>query len=163
MVPVTNAIESVTLCQQCVDTKGFKGKGGVTGWAKSAGTRLEAVRTDMAALASATNQVSPRWFYLQLHARRATGGLSLRWRMADGRHMLWQDLASDVQRLPTRISDWYRAVAEEAALLNAMEQALRAELRMASRLAQAMGFSAIDPGTPRVGRRAKSVGGGRER
>ena len=71
MVPVTNAIESVTLCQQCVDTKGFKGKGGVTGWAKSAGTRLEAVRTDMAALASATNQVSPRWFYLQLHARRA--------------------------------------------------------------------------------------------
>jgi hypothetical protein len=138
-----NSIESVTLCQQRVDTKGFKGKGGVIAWARNAKSRLDAVRDDMATLASATNQVAPRHFYLQLHARGATGGLSLRWRFIDGRHVLWKNLALHLAGLPRRIADWYLAANEEAELLNAMEQTLRAELRMADRLAVRMGAGSL--------------------
>jgi hypothetical protein len=138
-----NSIESVTLCQQRVDTKGFKGKGGVHTWAKSAKGRLDAVRDDMAALASATNQIAPRYFYLQLHARSATGALSLRWRLATGQHALWEALARHLASLPLRVAEWYRAANEEAELLNAMEQALRAELRMADRLAVRIGIEPL--------------------
>ena len=138
-----NLIESVTLCQQHVDTKGFKGKGGITTWARNASDRLDAIREDMAALASATNQVAPRQFYLQLHARTATGSLSLRWRSVTGQHKLWEDLAADVADMPQRIAAWYRAANEEAELLNAMEQALRAELRMADRLAARWGIGQV--------------------
>ncbi|MES2353106.1 MAG: hypothetical protein V4568_01690 [Pseudomonadota bacterium] len=134
-----NSIESVTLCQQRVDTKGFKGKGGVETWVRNVVSRLNAVREDMAALASASNQVAPRYFHLQLHARSATGSLSLRWRFTTGKHALWKDLAPHLTGVPQRIADWYRAANEEAELLNAMEQALRAELRMAERLAIRMG------------------------
>ena len=132
-------IEAVTLCQRGVDTKGFKGKGGVAAWVRLAEGRLAVLRADMAALAGATNQVSPRWFYLQLHARTQTGALSLRWRMADGRHVRWDDVAGDVDQLPRRIALWYRAAQEAAALLNAMEQTVRAELRVATRLAPERG------------------------
>jgi len=140
VIPAIRPIESVTLCQQHVDTKGFKGKGGVRAWAKNASRRLDAVREDMAALSSATNQVAPRHFYLQLHARTATGGLSLRWRLASGHHVLWAQLPESLIEMPKRIADWYRAANAEAELLNAMEQALRAELRIASRLAAGMGI-----------------------
>jgi hypothetical protein len=138
-----NPINSVTLCQQRVDTKGFKGKGGVETWARNVLGRLHAVRDDMAALASATNQVSPRYFHLQLHARSATGGLSLRWRFSAGKHALWKDLAPYLAGMPQRIIDWYHAANEEAELLNAMEQALRTELRMADRLAKRMGVAQL--------------------
>jgi len=138
-----NSIESVTLCQQRVDKKGFKGKGGVETWARNVVSRLNAIREDMAALASATNQVAPRYFHLQLHARSATGGLSLRWRFTAGKHALWKDLAPHFTGVPQRITEWYRVANEEAELLNAMEQALRAELRMANRLATRMGVGQL--------------------
>lgn len=134
-----NVIESVTLCQQHVDTKDFKGKGRVIAWARDAGRRLDAVRQDMAALASATDQVAPRYFHLQLHSRTATGGLSLRWRLVTGPHALWEDLAPWIAELPRRISGWYDAANAEAELLNAMEQAVRAEVRTARRLAARLG------------------------
>jgi hypothetical protein len=100
---------------------------------------LDAVRHDMAALASATDQVAPRYFYLQLHSRTATGGLSLRWRLVTGPHALWDDLAPWIADLPRRIAGWYEAANAEAELLNAMEQTVRAEVRTARRLAARLG------------------------
>ncbi len=138
-----NIIKSVTLCQQRVDTKGFKGKGGVETWARNVVSRLNAIREDMAALASATYQVSPRYFHLQLHARNKTGSLSLRWRMNSGQHLLWKNLLPYLENMPQRIIQWYQTANEEAELLNAMEQALRSELRMAQRLAVRMGMKPV--------------------
>ena len=128
------------LCQQSVDTKGFKGKGGIRAWISRIRVRRQAVHLAMDMLHEATRQVTPRYFYLELHARSATGSISLRWRRTDGRHCLWQDVEPHLQGLPKTMQDWYRRANEEAEILNAMEQAVRAEQRAAWILAEKLGL-----------------------
>jgi hypothetical protein len=59
----------------------------------------------------------------------------LRWRMALGKHALWErDIEPLLHRFPVTLQDWYRAVNLEAQMLNAEERCLRYAYRTWSRL-----------------------------
>lgn len=113
-------------CQQCADTKAFKGKGGPS-------PVLADVVDDMLRLVEETKAVAGRVFFLELHRRKQTGQTSLRWRLVPGgwRHVQWEDkrLQQALSRLPLAWRDWYAQANAQARELNRVEREVRARLR----------------------------------
>ena len=113
-------------CQQGADTKAFKGKGG-------SGRSLADVQAEMRKLADETKSIAGRLFFLEVHRRRQTGQISLRWRLVTGRwrHVKWEDqeLQLALSRSPLVWRGWYTQMHGQALLLNREERELRAALR----------------------------------
>jgi hypothetical protein len=100
---------------------------------------VDKVHEDMRNLAEATKSIKGRTFYLALHARAATGQLSLRWRKAgatDTSHIPWDTLAEYFSKLPDELVHWYQTVNQVAISLNAQEKLNRSVLKYAAETAQ---------------------------
>lgn len=124
--------------QHRIDRKAFKGRGAARELMK-ARQAVDKVHEDMRNLAEATKSIKGRTFYLALHARAATGQLSLRWRKAgatDTSHIPWDTLEEYFSKLPDELVHWYQTVNQVAISLNAQEKLNRSVLKYAAETAQ---------------------------
>lgn len=117
-----------------VSLKAFKGKGEAIRLIADLKVMLEAVWTDMAQIRDATRLMPGRQFYLYLHeiggASEGNKYLALRWRMIGGRHVKWEKIVADVNKLPGQMREWYEQANYSSLVMNTQERLLRSEIRI---------------------------------
>ena len=118
--------DAISGCQPSGCTKAFKGKGAPRQRMRQLTAQLAHVHARMRQLKVETRTMRARQFALDLYTKTATGAVTLRWRMAQGKHALWhRDIAPLLPRFPVELQSWYRRLDRQVQILNVEERCLR--------------------------------------
>jgi hypothetical protein len=109
-------------------TKAFKGKGELRQRLHEVERQLEVLRRRMRQLKDQTRSVRGRLFALETYVKRGAAAMNLRWRLAVGKHALWErDIEPALDGFPADMQAWYRRTNVAALILNVQERCLRYE------------------------------------
>lgn len=105
-----------TSCQPIDYLKAFKGKGALARTVKHADHRLRTLTDEMVQLKRKSRSVAGHTFALELYRRGQR--VTLRWRLANGKHTNWRVVRPLVQCMPAIMRQWYQELHLQSLALN---------------------------------------------